>query len=59
MSEPAVAPVEAEVPVVRAAAAPGRTWGDPWRKPRFLQVFTWGYLAWSILPVAIAVLLRN
>jgi spermidine/putrescine transport system permease protein len=56
VSEPAVAPVEAEVPVARAAAAPGRQWGDPWRRPRFLQVFTWGYLAWSILPVAIAVL---
>jgi len=29
---------------------------NPWRKPRFLQTFTWVYLAWSILPVAIAVL---
>jgi spermidine/putrescine transport system permease protein len=28
---------------------------DPWRKPRFLQAVTWGYLAWSIIPVIIAV----
>ena len=30
-------------------------WRNPWRKPRFLQALTWGYLAWSILPVLIAV----
>jgi spermidine/putrescine transport system permease protein len=30
---------------------------DPWRKPRFLQALTFGYLAWSILPVLIAILL--
>ncbi len=29
---------------------------DPWRKPRFLQTLTWGYLAWSILPVLIAIM---
>jgi spermidine/putrescine transport system permease protein len=29
---------------------------DPWRKPRFLQAITWGYLLWSIVPVAIAVI---
>ena len=29
---------------------------SPWRKPRFLQLATFGYLAWSILPVFIAVL---
>jgi spermidine/putrescine transport system permease protein len=29
---------------------------SPWRKPRFLEAFTWLYLSWSILPVAIAVL---
>lgn len=41
------------------AVAPARTrtgWlGNPWRKPRFLQAMTWGYLAWSILPVVIAI----
>jgi len=30
---------------------------DPWRKPRVLQVVTWSYLAWSLLPVAIAILI--
>ena len=30
---------------------------NPWRKPRFLQALTFGYLAWSILPVLIAILL--
>jgi spermidine/putrescine transport system permease protein len=34
-----------------------RWWRDPWRKPRILETVTWMYLAWSILPVAIAVLL--
>jgi spermidine/putrescine transport system permease protein len=28
---------------------------DPWRKPRVLSTITWSYLAWSILPVLIAV----
>ncbi len=30
--------------------------GNPWRKPRFLQAITWGYLLWSIVPVIIAVI---
>ena len=29
---------------------------NPWRKPRFLQAITWGYLLWSIVPVVIAVM---
>jgi len=28
---------------------------DPWRKPRLLETLVWAYLAWSVLPVAIAV----
>ena len=28
---------------------------DPWRPPRFLVAITAGYLAWSLLPVLIAV----
>jgi spermidine/putrescine transport system permease protein len=28
---------------------------NPWRKPRYLQAITWGYLAWSIVPVVIAI----
>ena len=30
---------------------------DPWRKPRVLQLATAGYLAWSLLPVLIAILI--
>ena len=33
----------------------GRWFANPWRKPKFLAALTWGYLAWSILPVLIAV----
>jgi len=29
---------------------------NPWRKPRVLALVTWLYLAWSLLPVAIAIL---
>ena len=29
---------------------------NPWRHPWFLEAFTWLYLIWSIVPVAIAVL---
>jgi spermidine/putrescine transport system permease protein len=31
-------------------------WRDPWRKPRILVAITIGYLVWSLLPVAVAVL---
>ena len=34
----------------------GRWFSNPWRKPQFLAALTWGYLAWSILPVLIAVI---
>ena len=30
-------------------------WRDPWRRPKILATLTWGYLAWSTLPVLIAV----
>jgi spermidine/putrescine transport system permease protein len=29
---------------------------DPWRRPRILEGVTWAYLAWSILPVVIAII---
>src|SRR5262249_23080724 len=33
-----------------------RGWmSNPWGKPRFLVVFTWMYIAWSIVPVLIAI----
>ena len=31
-------------------------WRNPWRRPWILEGFTWLYLIWSILPIAIAVL---
>jgi spermidine/putrescine transport system permease protein len=34
----------------------GWRWNDPWRKPRVLLVLTLLYLAWSLLPVLVAVL---
>jgi spermidine/putrescine transport system permease protein len=34
-----------------------RGWfANPWRKPRFLAVYSWLFLAWAIVPVCIAVL---
>ena len=30
-------------------------WSNPWGKPRFLAAATWLYIAWSLLPVLIAV----
>jgi spermidine/putrescine transport system permease protein len=36
---------------------PGGWWRDPWRKPRILQGLTLAYLAWSIVPVVIAIML--
>jgi spermidine/putrescine transport system permease protein len=29
---------------------------NPWRRPWFLEGFTWLYIAWSLLPIAVAVL---
>jgi len=31
-------------------------WCNPWRRPWVLETFTWAYLIWSIVPIAIAVL---
>jgi len=28
---------------------------NPWGKPRFLPIVTWGYMVWAILPVLIAI----
>ena len=35
----------------------GAWWRNPWRKPRVLEAMTWGYLAWSILPLFVAILI--
>ena len=29
---------------------------NPWRHPWFLEGFTWLYLVWSLVPIALAVL---
>ena len=34
----------------------GSWFRNPWRKPRVLALVTWLYLAWSLLPVAVAIL---
>lgn len=45
----------------RAGSAPSggsallRRWKDPWRKPTILATITWGYVAWSLIPLTIAV----
>jgi spermidine/putrescine transport system permease protein len=41
-----------------ATTAPGRRWPkpNPWRRPVFLESFTWLYLIWSLLPIGLAVL---
>jgi spermidine/putrescine transport system permease protein len=44
------------VRVGRSAEASGGWLSNPWRKPRFLEAITWGYLLWSIVPVIIAVI---
>ncbi len=36
--------------------SPLRWWRNPWRKPWILGLVTAGYLAWSLLPVVVAVL---
>ena len=39
------------------AARPSRLpWRNPWGHPWFLEGFTWLYLIWSLVPIAIAVL---
>ncbi len=37
-------------------ARPAAAWRNPWRRPWFLEGFTWLYLLWSLAPIAIAVL---
>ena len=47
-------------PRAEVARAHGRTWvppwRNPWRRPYLLATLTWLYIAWSLLPVLIAVL---
>ncbi len=43
-------------PVTRTGNIISRWWKNPWRKPHILEAITWGYLAWSLLPVIIAII---
>jgi spermidine/putrescine transport system permease protein len=55
--------VSADVAVERRAPAESDSlvgrfrswWSNPWGKPRFLRLFTWLYILWSLVPVLIAV----
>jgi spermidine/putrescine transport system permease protein len=48
---------ETNVAHPRTRTRPPWRWGrNPWRRPWFLAGFTWLYLAWSLLPIGIAVL---
>jgi spermidine/putrescine transport system permease protein len=63
MSETASAQRQAsrrgEGPIPQAPAKSTKTpvgwWRNPWRKPHILASATWLYLAWSLLPVLIAI----
>ena len=48
---------EAAVPPVaaRSTKTPLGWWRNPWRRPHILATATWMYLAWSLLPVLIAI----
>jgi spermidine/putrescine transport system permease protein len=54
------APTVSVPPSLEADRAVGRIsrWGrrNPWRHPWFLEGFTWLYLIWSLVPIALAVL---
>ncbi len=39
----------------RSTRTPLGWWRNPWRRPHILATFTWTYLAWSLLPVLIAI----
>ncbi|HEY3904281.1 MAG TPA: ABC transporter permease [Streptosporangiaceae bacterium] len=41
---------------VSTQAGPPRWWRNPWRRPVLLESFTWLYLVWSLVPIALAVL---
>jgi spermidine/putrescine transport system permease protein len=49
----AAPPLETDQSVRRTSRWPRR---NPWRHPWFLEGFTWLYLIWSLVPIALAVL---
>ena len=59
VSEPPVVDHRTDGAAPLAASArprmPLKRWRNPWRRPYFLASVTWLYLAWSLLPVLIAI----
>ncbi|MCI0633189.1 MAG: ABC transporter permease [Actinobacteria bacterium] len=53
------ATLERKPPAIPSSGSPDRrSWRrDPWRRPRILEAVTWGYLAWSLLPLLVAILI--
>src|SRR5262249_20326232 len=51
------APPREERPRLRRVRlrSPRAWWRDPWRKPHVLAAATWAYIAWSLVPVFIAI----
>ena len=56
MSDTVVGTSDVGIPRLRTRGVRG-WWRDPFRKPRILSTITWAYLAWSILPVLVAIAL--
>ncbi len=44
------------LPSISTRSSSGGWFRNPWRRPWVLATVTWGYLAWSILPVIIAII---
>ena len=49
-------PVTSSAPGGEQLASRGPARGNPWRRPWLMEGFTWCYIVWSIVPIAIAVL---
>jgi len=56
MASVAGEPVTGTPPGGAQLAWRGRARGNPWRRPWVMEGFTWLYIVWSIVPIAIAVL---
>jgi spermidine/putrescine transport system permease protein len=50
-----VTAIEAPVPATRRRVSVRAWFANPWGKPRFLAIITWLYIAWSLLPVLLAI----
>jgi spermidine/putrescine transport system permease protein len=58
MSDATVATTPAGAERTESIADHFRGWfANPWGRPRFLVIFTWAYMAWSIVPVFFAVMM--